>query len=199
MLPAALALVAVAWVVASARVDEDRLRRGQIVRSTDNVRAMLVYWIGSGAGLEKSWPSLRGKRFALGLVATNKILRTDERQLEILFSPGDRAHSLTKAGGPKAYADLTLAKLEDPSFDVSTLTSYAGPEGDANTPVAATGQQSSDRALLADLSFPGGVILGFVSGAARWVSAAELGLSPDQPIVIGPASPVEMLRQLSDH
>lgn len=197
LLPAAIVLVAVVWVIDAGRMDEEQVRRGRIMKSTDNVRTLMVILTGSGVGLEKPWPGVKGKRFVLWLVATNKISKTDVDQLQLLFSPGDRVHSLARAGGPSAYANLTLAKLQDPAFDVGALTSYAGPGDDVGTPVVEIARPTEDRPLLADLSFPVGVILGFASGKARWVSAAELGLPQDQPIVVGAASPVEMLRHLS--
>ena len=105
---------------------------------------------------------------------------------------------LAKAGGAGAYAALTKASLKDSSIDVSALTSYAGRRNDEREHLLTALDQQNNAPIIADLSFPGGVILGYVGGAAKWVTAEELGLPPDQPIIVGDASPVEALRHLSD-
>ena len=173
-------------------------RRAQIAKSIDNVRMMIQHFLGSGAGLEKPWPRYGGKRFVLWLVATNSLSKTDEKELEILFSPGDGTHSLVKAGGLKAFAEVTKQTLKDPAIDVTALTSYVGRRNDEKEHTLSAAELMKNATIIADLSFPGGVILGFASGAVRWVPAEELGLPPDQPIVVGDASPVEVLRHLSD-
>lgn len=173
-------------------------RRAAIAASIDHLRTMMLYFVGSGVGLEKPWPHYGGKRLVLWLVATNKLDRSDEKQLGLLFSPGDAVHSLEKAGGAKAYAALTRQALGDPTVDVGPLTSYAGRRNDEKEHVLSAAEVNADSPVLADLSFPGGAVLAFPSGNVRWVSAEDLGLPPDQPIVVGDASPVAILRHLSD-
>ena len=194
-----------AWLAARERIetagraaDDKGLRRQRITKSIDNVRTMLLYYAGAGAGVEKAWPPYGGKRFVLWLVAKNLIARSDEKQLSILFSPADESRGLIKAGGLKAFEKLTLPALRDPATDVSALTSYAGRRNDEKEHVLTAAEQVASAPILADLSFPGGVVLGYSGGAARWVSAEELGLPPGQPIVVGDASPNEMLKHLSD-
>ena len=173
-------------------------RKGRITKSIDGLRTMLLYDAVGGVGVERPLPRYGGKRWFLRLVATNTLSRSDPNQLEILFSPGDPVHSLEKAGGPKAYERVTLAALDDPAFDPSALTSYVGPRLDGKGLVPPSAASPDGDPIVADLSFSGGVILGFPGGKVRWFDAAELGLSPDQPIVVGEASPVEMLKHLSD-
>jgi len=184
--------------LASIRRVVDPARRAAIAKSIDNVRTMLLYFTGAGCGLEKAWPKYGGKRFVLWLVATNKLSKMDAKELSILFSPGDGAHDLEKAGGIKAYESLTVPALKDPAIDVSALTSYAGRRNAEKEHILSAAEQQANAPILADLSFPGGVVLGYVGGGAKWVSAEELGLAPDQPIVVGDASPNEMLQHLSD-
>lgn len=184
--------------LASTRRLADPARREAILKSIDNVRTMILFYTGAGAGLEMSWPKYGGKRFVLWLVATNRLTRSDATWLSILFSPGDGARSLEKAGGLKAYASLTLPTLKDPAIDVSALTSYAGRRNAEKEHILSAAEQMANAPVLADFSFPGGVVLGYCGGAARWVSAEELGLPPDEPIVVGDASPIEMLKHLSD-
>ncbi len=81
---------------------------------------------------------------------------------------------------------------------MSALTSYAGRRNDEKEHILSSAEQMANAPIIADLSFPGGLVLGYCGGAARWVSAEELGLPPDQPIVVGDASPIEMLKHLSD-
>ena len=82
-------------------------------KSVDNVRGMLLYYIGSGVGVQTSWPQYNGKNFVLWLVAMNKIDRRDDKQLQILFSPGDQHLTFDGAGGMKAYETLNKASLAD--------------------------------------------------------------------------------------
>ncbi len=173
-------------------------RKGRITKSIDNVRTLLLYDIGAGGRVEAPSPRYGGKRWFLRLVAKHTLSSSDPKQLEILFSPGDDARSLEKAGGPKAYAAITFATLDDPAFDPRALTSYVGPRLDERAPRPQSAASPDGDPIVADLSFPGGVILGFPNGKARWFDAEELGLPPDQPIVVGDASPVEMLKRLSD-
>ena len=191
-------VVAGTRALASIRRVADPARREAIAQSIDNVRTMILLYTGAGAGLEIPWPKYGGKRFVLWLVAKDLIARNDEKHLSILFSPADDARSLIKAGGLKAYETLTLPTLKDPAIDVSALTSYAGRRNDEREHVLSAAELQSNAAIIADLSLPGGVILGYCGGAARWVTAEELGLPPDQPIVVGDASPNEMLKHLSD-
>lgn len=81
---------------------------------------------------------------------------------------------------------------------MTALTSYAG-RRNAEAGHSLTAESlRSNPAVMADISFPGGVILGFSDGSVRWVTATELGLPADQAIVVGDASAVESLRHLSD-
>lgn len=173
-------------------------RQGQIVRSNDNLRTLLLYDIGTGDRVEAPSPRYGGKRWFLRLVATGLVSKSDPKQLEILFSPGDGARSLAKAGGPAAYARIARETLDDPAFDPRALTSYAGPRLDEYAPRPPNAASPDGDPIVADLSFPGGVILGFPGGKVRWVEAEELGLPPGEPIVVGDASPHEWLRRLSD-
>ena len=85
--------------------------KGKRTKSIDNVRTMILYYTGGGAGLERSWPKYNGKDFVLWLVATNKISKGDDKQLEILFSPGDEYLTFEGAGGRVAYKDIVLSSL----------------------------------------------------------------------------------------
>jgi hypothetical protein len=179
-------------------VSPEARRKGKITKSIDNLRTLLLYDVGAGVRVEKHVPRYGGKRWFLRLVATNLLSRSDPKQLELLFSPGDPLRSLEKAGGPKAYERVTLAALDDPAFDPSALTSYVGPRLDVKARVPPTTASPDGDPIVADLSIPGGVILGFPGGKVRWFDAEELGLPPDQPIFVGDASPNEMLQHLSD-
>ena len=174
------------------------LTLGPRMRSIENLKGMLLYLIGSGAGVDKAWPPLGGKRFVLWLIAANLIDRRDESQVSILFSPGDGTRSLAKGGGAKAYLSVSKATLRDPKFDVGPLTSYLGRRNDEKEHMLTPSELSHDAPLLADLSFPDGVIFGYSSGAARWVSREELGIPVGVPIVVGDESPNEELRHFSD-
>lgn len=167
-------------------------------RSIENVKGMLLYFIVSGAGTTKAWPSYGGKRFVLWLAAANLLDTRDARQLSVLFSPGDATRSLEKAGGPKAFQSLTKDTLRDPKLDVGPLTSYAGRRNDDKSHLLTASDLSRNAPVLADLSFPDGVIFGYSGGEAKWVSREELGIPVGVPIVVGDESPNEVLRNFSD-
>jgi hypothetical protein len=196
-------IVAAAFVWWAAHdVTAEIRRQGRIARSLDNLRTLLLYDVGLGSGTgpghERHELRYGGKRWFLRLVATNAISKSDPKQLEILFSPGDDARSLEKAGGPKAYERLTFETLDDPAFDPSALTSYVGPRLDEKGPKPPSATSPDGDPIVADLTIPGAVILGFPGGKVRWLDAQDLGLPPDRPIVVGDASPNELLRHLSD-
>jgi len=166
-------------------------------KSIDNLRTLGLYFVAAGLGLEKPWPKYSGKAFVLWLVASNKIDRRDPKQLEILFSPADDTRSLEKAGGVEAYAKLTLESLKTPDPTLGALTSYAVRRNAEREHFLTAEEQSRGAAILADLSFADGAVVAFVGGSAKWLTRAELGLGPDDPIVAGDASKSPILQHFS--
>ena len=137
-------------------------------------------------------PALDGKRFVLFLVAVNQLERTNEGPLKMLFSPADRALAFP---GAASYSGVTLEALAQRSFPA--LTSYAG-RRNAVKELAITPTSAPDKtALLADLSFPDGALVGFLDGKVRYLNRQALGLGPTDPIVAGPTSQSLLLQTLS--
>ena len=164
-------------------------------KSMDNVRTLLLYYTYSGAGLERSWPGYNGKDFVLSLIATNKISKNDDKQLEIRFSPADERRSVAQAGGAAAYAGIGKSVLSDGKVDLSALTSYVGPRRARPSMTAA--EKALGAPMIADLSFTDGAIVGFADGRVKWLTRAELGLARYDPIAAGDASKSPILRMLS--
>lgn len=167
-------------------------------KSVDNVRGMLQYFIGAGVGLEKQWPKLNGKNFVLWLVATNKIDRRDDKQLMILFSPGDTNYTFEGAGGIKAYETLTLQTLNTENSDVLKLTSYAGRRNKEKEHALTADELSKNAILICDdddgpLHHKGGIVIGYSGGAARFVEWSDL------PNMTPPANPKEPEGFLGDN
>ena len=137
-------------------------------------------------------PALDGKRFVLFLVAVNQLERANEGSLAMLFSPADKT---LKLPGAAAYAGVTLEALAQRSFPA--LTSYAG-RRNATPELAITPTSPPEKtALIADLSFPDGALVGFLDGKVRYLNRRDLGLGPTDPIAAGPASKSPLLQTLS--
>jgi hypothetical protein len=161
--------------------------------SREQLRMLLFYYTSNGVGKTQGWPPLSGKNFVLWLVAKGYMARDVDSSLQALFSPGDRVH---RYPGQAAYRDLTVEALQSGSFP--KLTSYAG-RRNADRDHVLTAQRLADgkAAILADLSYPGGALVGFSDGSVRWLSAKDLGLGAGDPIVAGDASKSPLLRSLS--
>ena len=180
--------------------------KGKRTKSTDNVRTMILYYTGSGAGLEHSWPGYNGKDFVLWLVATNKISRDDDKQLGILFSPGDENYTFEKAGGRVPYKDLTKATLGTGNQNLLQLTSYAGRRNKEKEHILSAAEQQRNAIIISDdddgdLHHKDGLITGYVGGAASFVEWSDLNMAPpdakDPKGMLGDNSPNEDLKHLS--
>lgn len=177
--------------------------KGKRTKSIDNVRSMGVYFVGAGTGLERSWPKYNGKNFVLWLVASNQIDRRDEKQLLILFSPGDADLTFP---GKKEYEGLTLESLKNSNPDYLQLTSYAGRRNGEREHVLNASEQSKGAPIMCDddtgsLHHKAGLVIGYVGGSAKFVEWADLGIPPpdvEKPEgILGDNSPNEDLKHLS--
>ena len=177
-------------------------------KSVDNVRGMLLYYTGAGAGLSTGWPPYNGKNFVLWLVAKNHIDRRDDKQLQILFSPGDTSnYTFEKAGGIKAYEALTLNSLQTENPDLLKLTSYAGRRNKEKEHALTASELSKNAIVMCDdddgpLHHPKGIVVGYSGGAAKFVEWADLGMGPPQDEkhpegILGDNSPNEDLKHMS--
>ncbi len=177
--------------------------RGKRTKSADNVRTLGLYFVGGGAGLEKPWPKYNGKNFVLWLVASNKIDRRDEKQLQILFSPGDAELVFP---GKKEYESLTLESLKNSNPDYLKLTSYAGRRNAEREHVLDASEQSKGAPIMCDddtgpLHHKDGLVVGYVNGQAKFVEWADLGIPPPDAKtpegILGDNSPNEDMKHLS--
>jgi len=176
-------------------------------KSTDNVRGMLLYFIGSGVGVQQPWPGYNGKNFVLWLVAANKIDRRDEKQLQILFSPGDQHLTFDLAGGMKAYETLTKESLRTENPDLCKLTSYAGRRNKEKEHQLSSSDLSRNAIVICDddegpLHHPKGLVIGYSGGAAKFVEWDDLGMGPpadekNPEGILGDNSPNEDLKHMS--
>ena len=199
--------VAGAWSCAAARTGplsplasettqppESDARKASMTRVSDMIKLYLAH----GAGLSKPWPKYNGKRLILWLVATNTVDRRSPDSLAILFSPGDATRSLARAGGPEAYQRVTLDSLRSEAADLSALTSYLGRRNGEKAHTLTAPELERGAPVIADLSFPDGAIVGFTSGAVKWMTREDLGIPAGQPIAPGEASPSEIMKQFAD-
>lgn len=182
--------------------------KGKRTKSTDNVRTMILYYTGSGAGLEHSWPGYNGKDFVLWLVATNKVSKDDDKSLEILFSPGDENYTFGKAiaGGRGIYKDLNKVALGTGNQNHLQLTSYAGRRNRDREHILSSAEQQKNGIILCDdddgdLHHKDGLVCGYVGGAARFVEWDTLDMpKPDEKHpegLLGDNSPHPELKHMS--
>jgi prepilin-type N-terminal cleavage/methylation domain-containing protein len=195
--------VLVSMVVFVVPMIQENTRR---TKSSDNVQQMIKYYIADGAGVSKPWPAFNGKNFVLWLVATGKIDRRDDKQLQALFSPGDTNYSWDGAG-VKSYAAITKESLRTENSELLKLTSYAGRRNATDGHKLTPDELSKGALCICDdddgaLHHPKGLVIGYVSGAAKFVAWDELDMSapadPNNPEnTLGDQSPNPELKHMS--
>jgi prepilin-type N-terminal cleavage/methylation domain-containing protein len=196
--------VLVSMVVFVVPMIQERTRR---TKSSDNVGGLIKYYIADGAGVSKAWPPFNGKNFVLWLVAKNKIDRRDDKQLQILFSPGDQWMTWEKAGGIKAYEKLNLDSLARENSELLKLTSYAGRRNAEKEHLITSDEMSKGTLCICDdddgpLHHKDGLVIGYVNGAAKFVDWDDLGMGPpadsnDPAGILGDQSPNDDLKHMS--
>ncbi len=175
------------------RLRKDVGRRAQIRASMDNIRTLLVFMIARRTGkVTGGWPRYNGKNFVLSVVATNDLDRRRAENLELLFSPGGP----TARPDPKRFREITKLSLKEGNFQ--DCTSYAGRRNMNRDWLITPDQEKRGTPLIADLHFDDVAIVGFSSGAVQVMTREQLGLGPDDPIVVGDKSKSEILQALSD-
>ena len=177
--------------------------RGKRTKSADNVRTLGLYFVGADVGTARAWPKYNGKNFVLWLVAANKIDRRDEKQLQILFSPGDADLVFP---GKKEYEAITLESLKNSNPEYLTLTSYAGRRNAEREHVLDSSEQSKGAPIMCDddsgsLHHKDGLVIGYVGGSSKFVEWADLGIPPPDVKtpegILGDNSPNEDLKHNS--
>ena len=154
-----------------------------------NVRGLVGLTVATG-GLR--FPKNSGANLLLYLVKRGDL--DGEKQLSVLFCPGDPDESLELAGGVEAYADLDLSRRGE----YGHLTSYAGRDIAGKGPEKKTGRTV---VLVCDDSEDHhagkGMVVGLSNGAVKWRDKVDdYALPPDQPIVVGEGSQVPELECL---
>ncbi len=192
----AVLAVSVAFLMPS-RVENGH--RSARTKSKDNVRTMITMMISRATETESAWksawPGYSGKNFILSLVATGQLDRRNPRNLGILFPPRMRAQF--EALDLSEYEKVTLDSLKTQRFP--HLTGYVGrrnldPEFVLNEKWLKLGTP-----LVADLSDPDGIVIGWTNGSSRFMSWEALEMEPpDGPVVVGAEAQHPLLRMLSD-
>lgn len=192
-----LGLVAVATVAAGVGVVSSCHLggAGPVVRSRARMRVILNGLMEVKAR-DGSWPDCNGKNFVLATVAHGVVSTDDPRQIEALFSPNDRDfkwYSVDRA----RYREVTLERLVS-GQDFHELTSYAG-RRNATPGYKLTVGGSAPEPLIADLHFPGLILIGYSDGSVRRYGYEELGVpcGHEPPIPIGDDATSELLRKFS--
>jgi prepilin-type N-terminal cleavage/methylation domain-containing protein len=107
-------------VVVIPRINEQANR----TKSKDNLGTLVTMFLDEGPAVS-SWPGVNGKAFTLWPVAAWKIDKRNLKNLEVLFSPGDRYYTLGNV--PEGdWAEVTKNGLRDGTSNFARFTSYAG-------------------------------------------------------------------------
>ncbi len=166
-------------------------RKVQCANNLHNIGAMLVQrQTGKGLG------SRGGAAMLLNVYKLGMIRKGDEK---VFICPGDAQGRMQDPSDPefaKRYDTLDLDNI-DP-----ILTSYAGRDR-KNYPIKADAREK--QAWAADCQgddgrtahHPGGLNVLYDDGSVIFLDSESLGLGPDDPVVIGPDSTVDVLKQFS--
>src|SRR5262245_26234021 len=171
----------------------ERGEQGRAV-AIQNVKNLLE-WHRNLVTANRRYPPVGGKSFVLWPLVSGKVDFDTPGLVPLFFSPADMG-ALQKAN-LEDYRGLTKLTLRG-GADISRLTSFVGrrapddpSEGPGNTLPGST-------PLIGDLPFPCGAIVGFANGEVKWLTRTELGLAPDDPIIVGPDSRSPILRDLAE-
>lgn len=193
---AALIVVVVAgvagWVVLAAQTESYNERQRLITLSSDRVSS-LAKFIVARMVTPGDRPRYTGKALILSGFVHGDLDPRRRENLEILFSP-TRGKRAVDAVDVTEYEGLTSKHL------------LAGDGLAALTDFVATRRASDCIALpdgvgvpiVADPTIEGVVVIGFDSGAVKVMTYEELRLPANGPVVLGPDSPSDILRCLSD-
>ena len=162
----------------------------------DNLRSIVVLMISRRTRPDGyGYPAFSGKNFILSLVATGQLDRRNPTNLEVLWPPSQL--SKFRALPDDAYAAVTKESLGERRF--AHLTGYVGRRNADEDARIIVQNEKLGTPLVADVSQPDGVIIGWSNGAVRLHDWEELGMEPpDGPVVVGLKSEHPILRLLSD-
>ena len=139
------------------------------------------------------YPAFGGPNLVLYLVKKGEIV--GEKNLQILFCPGDGVDSWEDSGGLEAYKGLDLKK----KGEYGQLTSYAGRSRNSDC-VAKKGSMKSVILVCDDSDDHHdhkGFVCGYTGGAAEWRDKFDnWGLDHDTPVEIGENSSIDELKCL---
>ena len=163
-------------------------------RSEDNIRSLFSMMAdGEGEILEQNLRHT-GRNFVLTVVASGAIYNDAPRSLGYLWPPTQ--HARGSQLDVQAYKEVSWNSLAGRRFP--HLTGYAGPR---TAPLAASDERVTEFGppLIADLTHPDGVIVGFRDRRVRFFTWSELGMArPDGPVPLGSQAKHPILRELSN-
>lgn len=184
-------LVVVSLSIVRFTLDQrNRKRRTLVSERVSNVRALTML-IAMRADRRGTWPPWNGKRFVLSVVAYGDVKLEKPEYVQVFFGDYRKPGALPEAS---AYSDITEESLT--TLPVAGLTSYAG-RRNAEARYRLPAGEAPHVPILADLSLPDLAIVGFASGRVQVLERDELGLAPEDPIVVGDESRSGILRALS--
>jgi hypothetical protein len=141
------------------------------------------------------WPAQGGKAFVLALVAHGVLAPDDPGDLALLFCPACGMPDFEREM-QHAYRGLTPESLD--RTHLTSLTAYAGRRNDeAAYRLDAAGAVAGEEPILACLCHPRRALVAFADGSARLLDRKQLGLGPDDPLIVGESSRSPILKKLS--
>jgi hypothetical protein len=178
-----------AWLEEAAR-DAGHIERARAARADrHDLSVLLKLLLLTDRAKLPAVESARGKDVLLALVAYGVAGKHRVDNLRVLFPEVGEA----SMPGLKAYEEIDPNSLG--SRDFGALCGYVGPNG----PLPPYAEESPARPVLGDVSSGRTAIVGYSNGAIRTFTRTELGLRPDEPLVVGDEATSPILRQLSAH
>lgn len=174
------AAAAVVWML------DRSVRMVDKTQSEDNIRRLLYSLSTDKGELRAEALAHTGRNFVLATVASGVLVHGESYSIRYLWPP---RFNLPLAS---AYKQVTWESLESRRF--AHLTGYAGPINARAEPIGPEGIP-----LIADLTHPDGILVGFSSHRVAFYSWTDLGIDPpDGAVVVGPEARHPLLRALSN-
>jgi hypothetical protein len=179
---------------------QEKARQAESMNNVRNLAILLAE-----RSMRKGFPPFNGKNFVLSLAAYHVIDTRNHGNLEVFFSPGDMLYGLWRTNRAR-YAEVTVQALRA-GEDFHELTSYAGRRNADRDYMITPDALQLDVPMICDdddgaLHHRDGLVVGYTSGAVRFVPWEQLGMSPqgdpnDPEPFLGDDAQVEALRALS--
>lgn len=164
-------------------------------KSEDNIKSLISVRFDSGRFTPEDYPRLSGRNYILSCVASGQVKAGGPMTLWLLWPPqlDEQFHKID----PRAYEQVSWESLKTRRFP--NLTGYAGPRSAGQDLTISLHDGNLGTPLIADLTDPDGIIVGFSNMAVRFMTWEDLEMDPpDGPVTVGPKAKNPILQMLSN-